>query len=151
MLHEQVRELKSSMSQTLVNFKPNPTEGLSKKTDTVTLIYVPLHLGGPHRGVSMGPQAMRVAELTDGIRKLGLKIAEEVEIHVPQAVCWDDNPQARFIPEIAQVSLDVARAVEDAMSRDTIPITIGGDHSLSIGSIAGVSNYYRKLNKKFGL
>ncbi|MDZ4835826.1 MAG: arginase [Candidatus Melainabacteria bacterium] len=123
-----------------------------KKIDSVTLIYVPLHLGGSHRGVSMGPAAMRVAELPESIEALGFKVADEVDIPVPYSVCWwDKQSPAKCVPEIGQVSLDVAAAVEKAMAAGTIPITIGGDHSLAIGSIAGVSNYYRKLNEKWGL
>ena len=123
-----------------------------KKIDSVTLIYVPLHLGGSHRGVSMGPAAMRVAELSERVRRLGFKVDGEIEIAVPASVCWfDDEGHARCVPEIAQVSADVALAVEEALARGSMPITIGGDHSLAIGSIAGVSNHYRKLGQKFGL
>ncbi|MBX9670627.1 MAG: arginase [Candidatus Obscuribacterales bacterium] len=123
-----------------------------KKIDSVTLIYVPLHLGGSHRGVSMGPAAMRVAELPESIERLGFKIAEEVDIQVPYSVCWwDKQSPAKCVPEIGQVSQDVAEAVEAALTKGTIPITIGGDHSLAIGSIAGVSSYYRKLKQNWGL
>jgi arginase len=127
-------------------------EEIEKRIDSVTLIYVPLHLGGSHRGVSMGPAAMRVAELPERIAKLGFKVAEEVEIQVPHSVCWwDQQSPAKCVPEIGQVSKDVAEAVEAAMFARTIPITIGGDHSLAIGSIAGVSSYYRKLGQSYGL
>lgn len=123
-----------------------------KKLDSVTLIYVPLHLGGSHRGVSMGPAAMRVAELPESIERLGFKVADEIDIQVPYSVCWwDQQSPAKCVPEIGQVSQDVADAVERAMANGTIPITIGGDHSLAIGSIAGVSNYYRKRSENWGL
>lgn len=123
-----------------------------KKIDSVTLIYVPLHLGGSHRGVSMGPAAIRVAELPESIESIGFKVAEEVDIQVPHSVCWwDKHSPAKCVPEIGQVSQDVAEAVEVALLKGTIPITIGGDHSLAIGSIAGVSSYYRKLQQNWGL
>lgn len=119
---------------------------------SVTLIYVPLHLGGSHRGVSMGPAAMQVTEITDRIEALGFTVANEISINVPHSVCWwDKQNHARCVPEITQVSQAVAEAVEQALANDTIPITIGGDHSLAIGSIAGVSNYYRKREESFGL
>ncbi len=124
----------------------------NKKLDAVVLIYVPIHLGGSHRGVSMGPSAMRVADLVEKIKKMGLRVEEEIEIKVPYAVSWVDQcSTAKCVPEIAQVSKDVADAVEQAMLNDTIPITIGGDHSLAIGSIAGVASYYRKTEENFGL
>ena len=112
------------------------------RTRSVTLIYCPLHLGGPHAGAaSMGPAAMKVAQLKSKIERLGFKIVREVDIDVPDALCWWEKStnQARCVPEIGQVSLDVAKAVEEALEAGTIPLTLGGDHSLAIGSIAGVS------------
>ena len=123
-----------------------------KKLDKVTLIFVPLHLGGPHRGVSMGPAAMKVAEVAEKIERLGFSVRNEVEVNVPNSVCWAEHGSApKCVPEITEVSLQVAEAVEEAMSNDSIPVTIGGDHSLAIGSIAGVSSYYRKRQENFGL
>ncbi|HEY9778456.1 MAG TPA: arginase [Planktothrix sp.] len=125
----------------------------SKRVNSVTLIYVPLHLGGPHRGVSMGPDAMRVAEVAKKIEKFGFKVAAEVDIKIESSLCWFDREtsNARCVPEIADVSVEVAAAVESALANNTIPITIGGDHSVAIGSIAGASNYYRKIGKTFAL
>ncbi len=123
-----------------------------KKLDKVSLIYVPLHLGGPHRGVSMGPAAMKVAEVAEKIEKLGFSVQHEIEINVPQSVCRVEHGSGpKCVPEITEVSLQVAQAVEAAMESDCIPITIGGDHSLAIGSIAGVSSYYRNQKENFGL
>ncbi|MDX2106027.1 MAG: arginase [Candidatus Melainabacteria bacterium] len=123
-----------------------------KKLEKVTLIFVPLHLGGPHRGVSMGPAAMKVAEVAEKIERLGFTVRNEVEVSVPNSVCWAEHGSVpKCVPEITEVSLQVAEAVEEAMSNDSIPVTIGGDHSLAIGSIAGVSSYYRKRKENFGL
>jgi arginase len=122
-----------------------------KKLRTVSLIYVPLHLGGPHRGVSMGPAAMKVAETAEKIERLGLRVVEEIDIDVPRSVCWGDQSTAKCIPEILKVSQDVSDAVDDALANGHIPVTIGGDHSLAIGSIAGVSKHFRRIKKDFGL
>ncbi|MBI4534226.1 MAG: arginase [Candidatus Melainabacteria bacterium] len=128
------------------------TEYTQPGKTTVTLIYVPLHLGGSHRGVSMGPAAMRVAEVAERIEAQGCTVVREIEINVPASVCWWDKQSAtRCVPEITQVSQEVAQAVEGALASGTIPITIGGDHSLAIGSIAGTANYYRQLKQTFGL
>ncbi|MCA9804154.1 MAG: arginase [Cyanobacteria bacterium HKST-UBA02] len=127
-------------------------EPLAKRTDSVSLIYIPLHLGGAHRGVSMGPAAMKVAELSEKIQQLGYKVADEIDVNVPNSLCWiDEKSGAKCVPEIGEVSMRVAEIVEDCLRRGTIPITIGGDHSLAIGSLAGVSNYYRKQEQNFGL
>ncbi|MBS2007633.1 MAG: arginase [Cyanobacteria bacterium SZAS TMP-1] len=124
-----------------------------ERARAVTLIYCPIHLGGPHAGASMGPAAMKVASVVSKIQKLGFRIEREVDIPVPNALCWweESNNQARCVPEIGEVSLAVAQAVEEALEAGTIPITLGGDHSLAIGSIAGASNYYRKKKEEFGV
>ncbi|HEY9715380.1 MAG TPA: arginase [Chroococcales cyanobacterium] len=126
--------------------------GSGRATKPVTLIYVPLHLGGSHRGVSMGPAAIKVAEIAERVEKLGVRVAGEVDVPVPNSMCWWDKHEGpKCVPEILEVSLEVAARVESALEQGTIPITIGGDHSLAIGSIAGVANYFKKNNEKFGL
>jgi len=123
------------------------------RTKAVTLIYVPIFIGGRHRGAAMGPDAVQVAELPEQIEKLGFTIARQIEIAQPPADSWFDQQavSTRCLPEISQVAHDLSAAVESAMDAGTIPITIGGDHSLAIGSISGVSRYYRERQEKFGL
>lgn len=146
-------EIKSTAVSAKTSHEPKRAKHPSKKiAKPVTLIYVPLHLGGSHRGASMGPAAMKVAEVTERIEKLGFRVAREVDINVPHSMCWWDKHGApRCVPEISQVSQEVASAVEGALASGNIPITIGGDHSLAIGSIAGVASYFKKLGKSFGL
>ncbi len=82
----------------------------AKLENAVTIIYVPLHLGCSHRGVSMGPAAMRVARLAERIEGFGFRVDGEVDIQIPPSVCWTDKPStAKCVPEIAEVSLAVAR------------------------------------------
>lgn len=123
------------------------------KIESVTLIYVPLYCGGKHRGTLMGPSAVRVAELSTRLQGLGLKVSREVEIPVRDAVGWKAAPQKspKCIPEILEVSAALADVVEAALEEGSVPITIGGDHSLAIGSLAGASAYYRKRQEQFGL
>ncbi len=127
----------------------------NKRSKSVTLIYCPIHLGGPHAGVALGPGAMKVARLVSRIQALGYTVHKEVEVKVPEVLTWweksPESVRSRCVPEITAVSQAVAEAVEQALEDGTIAITIGGDHSLAIGSIAGVSSYYRKRQEEFGL
>lgn len=121
---------------------------------TVTLIYVPMHFGGCHLGASMGPAAMRVAQLERELVGMGVKVAQEIDIPVPRNILSSGErrgSEPKYLPEVLQVSEHVSSAVEAALEQGTIPITIGGDHSLAIGSLAGVANYYRKRAEQFGL
>ncbi len=142
-----------SIMKTTTKENPNEkTAALTRRSKVVTLIYVPLHLGGPHRGTSMGPAAMKVAECAERIEKLGMKVAAQVDISIPRSISWwDERSVAKCIPEIFEVSKDLSQAVEYALAAGTIPITVGGDHSLAIGSIAGVAKHFKRIGKEFGL
>lgn len=123
------------------------------KVNSVTLIYVPLYCGGRHKGTLMGPSAVRVAELSTRLQNMGLKVDREVEIKIPEATSWKATPDRapKCVPEILEVCEELATVVEHALDANTIPITIGGDHSLAIGSLTGASAYYRKRQEEFGL
>lgn len=123
------------------------------KLNSVTLIYVPIFFGGKCRGTLMGPSAVRVAELSQRLQDMGLEVHSEVELKIPAALGWKSTPQAepKCVPEIIEVCENLAEVVENALVMNTVPITIGGDHSLAIGSLAGASAYYRKRQEQFGL
>ncbi|MBY0359325.1 MAG: arginase [Candidatus Obscuribacterales bacterium] len=131
----------------------NATDSPARNLNQVTLIYVPIFMGGRHRGAGMGPAAIRVAELAENLTSMGFHVAREIEVNIPPTACWWEKMEsgAKCVPEIKQVSEEVAAAVEGALLNNTMPITIGGDHSLAIGSIAGAANYYRKSGSRFGL
>jgi arginase len=61
------------------------------------------------------------------------------------------NPRARYLKEISEASEELAQMVEAALSENAIPVVLGGDHSIAIGSVAGVSSFYRKQGQKIGL
>lgn len=138
------------VSESLVS---RETSSRAKRTRSVTLIYCPLHLGGPHAGVALGPAAMKVARLVSRIEKIGYKVARQVEIAVPEVLTWweKDGGAARYVEEIGEVSRNVARAVDEALEAGTVAVTLGGDHSLAIGSIAGAAAHYRRHQEDFGL
>ncbi|HMW93022.1 MAG TPA: arginase family protein, partial [Candidatus Obscuribacter sp.] len=113
--------------------KSGKKSGKAVRKRAVTLIYCPLHLGGPHAGVSMGPAAMKVARLVSKIESLGFAVHKQIDIEVPDVLYWWEKSArvAHCVPEIAEVSLALARAVEAALEADTIAVTLGGDHSLA--------------------
>ncbi len=114
------------------------------KLNSVTLIYVPLFFGGKHRGTIMGPAAVRVAELSDRLQSMGLEIHSEVEIKIPAALGWKSSPtkEPKCVSEIVDVCAELSEVVEAALNNNTVPITIGGDHSIAIGS--------KRLFQRFG-
>ncbi|HEY9231904.1 MAG TPA: arginase [Blastocatellia bacterium] len=117
-----------------------------------TIIGVPMDLGAGRRGVDMGPSAIRIAGLNQAIALLGYDVTDAGNLHVapPEAVA-QVHTRARFLPEIAAASEELARMVEAALADDAVPVVLGGDHSIAIGSVAGVAAHYRKRRGPVGI
>lgn len=114
------------------------------------IIGVPIDLGGNHRGVDMGPYAVRHAGLMERLRRIGFEVKDFGNIEVPVRDTVDPgNPNARYLTEIAEVSERLCQRVQFVLGQDYLPITVGGDHSCAIGSIAGVAAF--RKGEPFGL
>jgi arginase len=113
----------------------------------IDVIGVPIDLGADRRGVDMGPSAIRYAHLQNKLEALGYTVQDEGNIEVPIAeMCRITNPKLKYIDCIIPVSRRVAGAVATSVQGNRFPIVIGGDHSLSIGSLRGAAK-----NKKIGV
>lgn len=118
----------------------------------VAVIGVPLDLGGNRRGVDMGPSALRVAGVTEAIRKLGYDVQDTGDIDVPlPEECDIGDPKKKYAEDIEDVCQDLCARVVRVMKEGRIPISLGGDHSIAMGSIAGVSKHFRETNQRLGL
>ncbi|HEU4391782.1 MAG TPA: arginase, partial [Blastocatellia bacterium] len=118
----------------------------------VKIIGVPMDLGAGRRGVDMGPSAIRIAGLNGAIARLGYEVADagNVHVHPPEAI-ERTNPRAHFLPEIAAAAEELATMVEAGLTDGAIPVILGGDHSIAIGSVAGLAAYHRKRKEKIGI
>ena len=118
----------------------------------INIIGAPLDFGSGRRGVDMGPSAIRIAGLNDRLRELGYQVQDLGNLHVsvPESHPIGETKQ-RFMNEVSQVCSQLCARIVSMMREETIPVILGGDHSISIGSIAGVARYYRGKKKKIGL
>ncbi len=118
----------------------------------INIIGAPLDFGSGRRGVDMGPSAIRIAGLNDRLRELGYQVQDLGNLHVsvPETHPIGETKQ-RFMTEVSQVCSQLSSQIVGMMKEETIPVILGGDHSISIGSIAGVSKYYRSKKKRIGL
>lgn len=113
--------------------------------DHVNLIGTPMDLGANRRGVDMGPSAIRYAGLQQRIRDLGRKVTDSGNVHVPFADECDPESEdpdcqgARYLDETKEACVDLNERVRKALSRRQFPLVLGGDHSLSIGSVGGAA------------
>ena len=113
------------------------------------LIGVPTECGTRQTGCIMGPDAYRVAGLTTAIEELGIKVQDQGNI-IPKQIEEISHPNASI--HSLKDTVSWAQALEnvayDAMKTSDLPIFLGGDHSLSIGSVAGVSRYAAETGRK---
>jgi arginase len=122
------------------------------RTRKVTLIGVPLDLGAGRRGVDMGPSAFRVADIHARVRSLGYEVADRGDIDVfIQETRDPGDPRMKYLREIRQTCEGVRDEVEAALGEGAMPVVLGGDHSIAMGTIAGVSRHFRLKDERIGL
>jgi arginase len=118
---------------------------------TVQVIDVPMDLGASRRGTDMGPSALQNAGLAKALRKLGYRV-EETEIAVPgMETRVPEDPSARFKPEILAVCQALAADVRSALDRGELPLVLGGDHSIAMGTVSGVASHFHAKDESIGL
>jgi arginase len=119
----------------------------------VSILGVPIDLGGNHRGVDMGPSCFHVAGLNGKLRDLGYSVEDLGNVFVPsvESIKEDPLPHARYQKQIADVCEDLATQIEGALKEDRFPICLGGDHSAAIGSISGSAAYFAARQEKIGV
>ncbi len=111
-----------------------------------------MDLGAGRRGVDMGPSALRIAGVTEKLRQLGYEVIDEGDIQIKtQEVQRIRNPRLKYLPEIARAVAQLAAKVERIVDEGGFPLSIGGDHSMAIGSISGVAAHCRRANKRLGV
>ncbi len=103
----------------------------------IKIFGVPMDLGQSKRGVDMGPSAMRYAGLSSRLKELGCKIKDTGNIQVPVKESLDDR---NVLSEIYRACAAVYDAGRKAVAEGCIPVFIGGDHSISIGSVGGITH-----------
>jgi arginase len=126
-------------------------ETSSKKT--VRVLGVPLGYGASMAGVDMGPAALRVAGLIERITQLGYHVEDLGDLHLdrPRWSLPQLGEKLKFIGEISVACEHLAKKVHEILAAEELPLVLGGDHSIAIGSLAGVSAYAREQGQTLGL
>ncbi|HEX3670104.1 MAG TPA: arginase [Candidatus Cybelea sp.] len=108
----------------------------------VDIVGVPMDLGASRRGVDMGPSAVRYAKLHDALARLGITtIADRGNLHVPIRESADaHDASAKYLDVISEVCDELAAVVEAAVRGGGLPIVLGGDHSIAVGTLDGLTS-----------
>lgn len=112
---------------------------------TIQILGVPIDLGAGRRGVDMGPSAIRYAQLADEIRALGLECEDLGNISVPLAEqsSTPEDARLRYLPFVIEAAERIRNAVISIFSDEQTPLILGGDHSLSIGTLAALAQTWK--------
>jgi len=118
----------------------------------ISIIGVPMDLGANRRGVDMAPSALRYADLNEKLQALGYEVRDhgDMDVVIPEIRHFGD-PHAKYLQEIAETCEHLATLVREACETGQIPLVLGGDHSIAIGTISGVAESFRHRSRKFGL
>jgi arginase len=118
----------------------------------ISIIGAPLDLGQSRRGVDMGPSALRVANLNARVASLGYEVEDLGNVPVRQAEASPEgHPQAKYLPQIAATCESLALQVTRTLDYQSMPLVLGGDHSVAIGTVSGVSKFFHARARKVGL
>ncbi len=113
----------------------------------VTLIGAPADAGAGRRGAAMGPEALRVAGIAAALRRLGCDVEDTGNLSGPVTPDAERNGPYRHLKQVAAWCRTVYTAVGRSLSNGRLPILMGGDHSLSVGSIAAVAEHCAALDR----
>ncbi len=122
------------------------------KNPRIDIIGFPMDLGADRRGVGMGPSALRIAGIEDRLQDLGYEVEDQgdipVEIRESQRIT---NPNLKYVEEVLDKSERLALSVKRSLDEGHFPLTVGGDHTVSIGSVAGISAHCRERGLRPGV
>jgi arginase len=122
------------------------------KTSRIAIIGAPMDLGAGRRGVDMGPSALRLAGLNEKLISLGYEVEDLGNVMVDQPEsCPIGKTEARYLPQIAHTCERLADMVEKAADEGKVPLVLGGDHSVAVGTISGISRHFRNRQAPIGL
>jgi len=122
------------------------------KNSHIAIIGAPMDLGAGRRGVDMGPSALRLAGLNDKLASLGYEVEDLGNVRVDQPETAPVGPtEARYLSQIVHTCERLAEMVEQAADNGRVPLVLGGDHSIAVGTVSGMARHFRKTDRKSGL
>jgi arginase len=120
--------------------------------EKIRIIGVPMDLGASRRGVDMGPSALRVAGLQARLKQLGRQVEDigNISVRQPEEQHYGEK-RAKYLDEIAETCKGLAETVRKALEADFLPLVLGGDHSIAVGTMGGVAGFFNKQSKRVGM
>lgn len=119
----------------------------------VHILEMPLDFGASRHGSDMGPSAIRLAGIKEKLEKIGHSTIEHSDIFSSKSQEYQQvgNLKAKYLAPITNACTALAQNVEEIASKGEFPLVLGGDHSIALGSIAGISAVAKKNNQRLGV
>lgn len=144
-------ELANNTSETR-RHRPQTTGVQRLPARDIQILGVPLDLGQSRRGVDMGPSAVRVAGLQARLEALGHRVQDAGDLTVVMAETKTMGaPEAKYLLAITETCGREAEQVLAVLDAGKTPLVLGGDHSIAVGTVSGVAEFYRRRGQKVGL
>jgi arginase len=111
-----------------------------------------MDLGADRRGVDMGPSAIRYADVNENLEGLGHEVQDlgDLDVIIPETQHFGD-PHAKYLKEISDACRQLANMVVKISEEGRTPLVLGGDHSIAMGTVSGMSEAFRRRGKSLGL
>jgi len=113
----------------------------------ITLIGVPLEEGAGRRGAGMGPTALRIADIEPTLTALGHTVVDSGDLHPAPAEDLPDHPKAHYLKIVGAFTRALEEKVHEVASSGGFPLILGGDHSLSMGSVSGMARHAASVGR----
>lgn len=118
--------------------------------EVISIIGVPMDLGQSRRGVDMGPSAIRYAGVVERLEKLGYTIKDLGDLSIKRPTAREElaanaNESLKNLKEVIDANEQLAQMVDEEVAKGHFPLILGGDHSIAIGSLAGIAKHYENL------
>lgn len=111
----------------------------------ISIVGVPMDLGQAKRGVDMGPAAIRYADVIERLTMLGYDVQDLGDIEIEGSKRDDADEKLKNLHAVAETNRRLAKLVSEIVNQKRFPLIFGGDHSIAIGTIAGIAKYYERL------
>ena len=130
----------------------SPSSPINAPGKSLAILAVHMDLGAGRRGVDLGPSAIRIAGVSERLTRLGYDVRElgAVFVHEPE-VCPIGESHVKYLREVVACCLELRDKTLAVLAEGAIPLVLGGDHSIAIGSIAAQAMHHRARGKPVGV
>lgn len=118
--------------------------------EVISIIGMPMDLGQSRRGVDMGPSAIRYAGAVERLEKLGYMIKDLGDLSIKRPTAREEleannKESLKNLKQVVEANEELGKMVDKEVARGHFPLILGGDHSIAIGSLAGIAKHYNNL------